>query len=184
MLSNHLPEDFRDDFLSQEILDKKLDLKENKIETKNQENLATTQKNVSDKTTLPKTTLSSFAQQIKEAIKNYKPPITKLSLDLNPKNLGKIKLTITQKGKDLKINITSNQKAITLFAQNQVDLKNNLLNVGFNNIDFSFSQNNSSQNQDKRQQKRNKNSLQQYKEVNNITQSQFDSLEIILPKYA
>lgn len=173
------------EFLLQEKSDKKIDSKESKIESKNhQELVSQTQKGSLEKNTITKTTLSSFAQQIKEAVKNYKPPLTKLSLDLNPKNLGKIELTITQKGKDLKINITSNQNAITLFAQNQIDLRQNLQNIGFNNIDFNFSQNNSSQNQDRRQQKRNKNSLQEYQEVNNISQKQFDSLEITLPKYA
>ena len=174
---------------SEEFLDRGFEGGEREVKTSAKENLDAKSAMLApsakalDKPMLSRATLASFAQQIKESIKNYKPPLTKLSLDLNPKNLGKIELTIAKKGKDLQINITSNPQAITLFAQNQADLKHNLQNVGFNQVDFNFSQNSSSQNQS-RQQKRNKNSLQQYQEVNNITQPQYDALEITLPKYA
>ena len=180
---------FDENSSGEEFLDRGFEGGEREVKTSAKENfdakntmLAPSAKAL-DKPMLSRATLASFAQQIKESIKNYKPPLTKLSLDLNPKNLGKIELTIAKKGKDLQINITSNPQAITLFAQNQADLKHNLQNVGFNQVDFNFSQNSSSQNQS-RQQKRNKNSLQQYQEVNNITQPQYDALEITLPKYA
>ena len=180
---------FDENSSGEEFLDRGFEGGEREVKTSAKENfdaksamLAPSAKAL-DKPVLSRATLASFAQQIKESIKNYKPPLTKLSLDLNPKNLGKIELTIAKKGKDLQINITSNPQAITLFAQNQADLKHNLQNVGFNQVDFNFSQNSSSQNQS-RQQKRNKNSLQQYQEVNNITQPQYDALEITLPKYA
>ncbi|SQH71550.1 flagellar hook-length control protein FliK [Helicobacter mustelae] len=132
-------------------------------------------------------TLSSFAQQIKEAIKNYKPPLTKLEIELNPKDLGKVELSISKKGKDLQISISSNIQAINLFAQNQVDLRQHLQNIGFQNIDLNFSHGGgdlgggSSQDEGGKQ-KRNENGLQAYKEIEDSVQ--YDHLEIVLPKYA
>ncbi|WP_233076256.1 flagellar hook-length control protein FliK [Helicobacter anatolicus] len=160
---------------------------ENKTESIKPQNTANvaTLKTQDDKNFSLKTTLSSFAQQIKESIKQYKPPLTKLSIDLNPEKLGKIELSITKKGKDLHISITSNTQAINMFAQNQVDLRQNLQNIGFNNIDFNFSQNGSSQQKEEgKREKRNKNSLQEYQEIEEISNHNYDTLEIVLPKYA
>lgn len=156
-----------------------------KAENKNQQtSVASSTRIQDDRNFNLKTTLSSFAQQIKESVKQYKPPLTKLSIDLNPEKLGKIELSITKKGKDLHISITSNTQAINLFAQNQVDLRQNLQNIGFNNIDFNFSQNGSSHKEEEKKQKRNKNSLQEYKEIEEISNVSYDALEIVLPKYA
>lgn len=149
-------------------------------------------KTLNDRVMLSKENILSFANQIKESIKNYKPPFTRLSLELNPRELGKVEVTITQKGKDLQISITSNAQAITLFAQNQNDLRNSLQTIGFNQVDMNFSQsggngggmggNNGGDSSNK--QKRNKNGLQAYEQANNLTEGVFDSLEIRLPKYA
>ena len=118
---------------------------------------------------------------------NYKPPITKLSLELNPQNLGTLELTITKKGKDLHIQVVSNATAVGLFLQNQVDFRNNLAQVGFENVDLSFSSNengggNKGQNggnstPQEQQQEGNKNSLED-------SQNEINVMHITLPKYA
>ena len=143
-------------------------------------------RNIDEKTTAVRAGIASFAQQIKESIKNYKPPISRLSLDLNPKELGKIELTLTQRGKDLQVSITSNAQAITLFAQNQDELRQNLQNLGFSQVDMSFSSQSNQENRgngEQGKQKRNKNGLQAYNEINHLTDATFDSMEIVLPKY-
>lgn len=137
-------------------------------------------------TTLSRDNILSFANQIRESIQNYKPPFTRLSLELNPKELGKVELTITQKGKDLQISITSNAQAITLFAQNQQDLRQSLQNIGFEQVDMNFSQNGGNRDSEDSQgkQRRNKNGLQSYEQISHLGEESFDTLEIRLPKYA
>ena len=190
--------------MGEEMAKKDQDVKENLVSKKEQKESAkdanvrtadSTQvqnKTLNDRVVLSKENILSFANQIKESVKNYKPPFTRLSLELNPRELGKVEVIITQKGKDLQISITSNAQAITLFAQNQNDLRNSLQTIGFNQVDMNFSQsggngggmggNNGDDSSNK--QKRNKNGLQAYEQANNLTEGVFDSLEIRLPKYA
>ncbi|MCE3047071.1 flagellar hook-length control protein FliK [Helicobacter kayseriensis] len=130
-----------------------------------------------------KETLSHFTQRIKEEIANYKPPFTKLSMDLNPQELGKLEVTITKKGKDLQIQINANnQNALQAFIQNQSEFKATLANAGFGNIELNFS-GGDSQGQQKRQedqnQKGNKNSLDNFQDAPLAT-----SMEINMVQYA
>lgn len=90
---------------------------------------------------LARESVRNFAQSLREEIINYKPPVTKLSIELNPQNLGALELTISKKGKDLHIQVISNPTAIGLFVQNQTDFKANLTQMGFENVDLSFSAN-------------------------------------------
>ncbi|WP_300451336.1 flagellar hook-length control protein FliK [Helicobacter mastomyrinus] len=139
---------------------------------------------------MAKENIRTFAQTLREEIANYKPPLTKLSMELNPRNLGTLELTITKKGKDLHVQVVSNATAMGLFLQNQVDFRNNLTQVGFNNVDLSFSTNENGSGNGGREngqntsqdnantEKGNKNSLEdsQNGEVN--------VMHITLPKYA
>lgn len=134
-----------------------------------------------------KQSLRNFAQSLREEVLNYKPPITKLSLELNPQNLGTLELTITKKGKDLHIQVLSNATAIGLFLQNQADFKANLTQVGFNNVDLSFASNEGGgggsgtqrqNNQAAEQEEGNKNSLE------DLQSNEMQVMNITLPKYA
>lgn len=87
--------------------------------------------------------ITSFVNQFDQEVKKFKPPMNKISLELNPKELGNIELTIAQRGNNLHISVVSNPQAITLFAQNQLDLRQSLIAQGFDGIDLSFSQNSS-----------------------------------------
>lgn len=49
----------------------------------------------------PKETLQYFSQDLKEAVDQYKAPITKLSITLNPNNLGEVEVTLIQRGNNL-----------------------------------------------------------------------------------
>jgi len=120
-----------------------------------------------------KETIKNFSDKLKEAITNYKPPITKIDIDLHPKELGKIALTITKKGKNLKININSNNNAINIFNIHQNELKQQLNNIGFNEINMSFNSNNQKQNENKNQSK-------QYKKY----EEDEEELIIEIPNYA
>ncbi|EHA0517538.1 flagellar hook-length control protein FliK, partial [Campylobacter coli] len=52
----------------------------------------------------PKETLQHFSQDLKAAMEQYKAPITKLSITLNPHNLGEVEVTLVQRGNNLHIN--------------------------------------------------------------------------------
>lgn len=140
------------------------------------------------KSTNAKETLKNFAQNLSDEIKNYKPPMSKISLELHPEKLGKLELTIKQVGKNLHVNVVSNNQAIALFLQNQSELRNNLAMIGFSGVDLNFSSSSSDGSKENNQnsnQKRNKNSLQQYEEVKNSSSTPaYDVMDIVLPKYA
>lgn len=86
-----------------------------------------------------KQTLNSFAQEFKEKIEEYKPPIMKVKMALNPKELGEMDVTIVNRGNNLQVSITSNTSAMNLFLQNQAEFKNSLVNMGFTNLEMNFS---------------------------------------------
>lgn len=150
--------------------------KNNKI---HQEIYQTSIQNQSFESFNPKNTFLHFSDKLRDALQNYKPPVTKISLELNPENLGNVELTITKMGDKVNIQIGSNQTALQLFMQNAQEFKIQLNNVGFNEVtmDFkdtsgnSFSQNNggnfgNSQQQNPNQhQKRNENGLYIYKQA-------------------
>ncbi|GAX87687.1 conserved hypothetical protein [Lebetimonas natsushimae] len=97
-----------------------------------------------------KESIKYFSNNLKEAIKNYKPPISKLSIELHPKELGKVDITIIHRGDNLQININSNNQAINFFHSHQIELKNVLVNMGYNGIDMNFNSNQNRENQNKK----------------------------------
>ena len=55
-----------------------------------------------------KETFSYFANDLKEQIQQFKAPLTRISISLNPSNLGEIEVTLIQRGSALHINFNSN----------------------------------------------------------------------------
>ncbi len=107
-----------------------------------------------------KQTLKHFASSLKEAVENYKPPVSKLTLELHPKDLGKVEVTIKQRGENLNIQInTNNTSTVNFFTTSQQELKNSLVNMGFTNINMNFNSNQDrqKQNQQYKYSKNNKN---------------------------
>ncbi|WP_300918821.1 flagellar hook-length control protein FliK [Helicobacter rodentium] len=82
-----------------------------------------------------------FSDKLKEALQNYRPPVTKLSLELNPEKLGSVELTIVKRGDNISVQISSNQNALQLFMQNAQEFKNSLSNLGFNDVNLDFKDN-------------------------------------------
>ena len=83
-------------------------------------------------------TFLHFSDKLKEAIQNYRPPVTKLSLELNPEHLGSVELTIAKNGDKLSVQISSNQGALQLIMQNSQEFKNSLNGLGFQNVELDF----------------------------------------------
>ncbi len=123
---------------------------ENKEKTKESNNSAQSVQNAqsSDKTSenksaTPKETIKHFTQQLKQEIQEYKPPMSRISMDLFPKELGKVEVVIQKVGKNLKVSVISHNNSLQTFLDNQQDLKNSLNALGFEGVDLSFSQDSS-----------------------------------------
>ncbi|HAN0614725.1 TPA: flagellar hook-length control protein FliK [Campylobacter jejuni] len=129
----------------------------------------------------PKETLQYFSQDLKEAVDQYKAPITKLSITLNPNNLGEVEVTLIQRGNNLHINFNSNANAMNLFIQNQAEFKNSLVNMGFTGLEMNFSD------QGKREQNQNQGknrSGYSFKDaLDGKNESEKVNLELVLAKY-
>ncbi|EJN0664274.1 flagellar hook-length control protein FliK [Campylobacter coli] len=129
----------------------------------------------------PKETLQYFSQDLKEAVDQYKAPITKLSITLNPHNLGEVEVTLVQRGNNLHINFNSNTNAMNLFIQNQAEFKNSLVNMGFTGLEMNFSD------QGKREQNQNQGKNRSgygFKDVlDGKNESEKVNLELVLAKY-
>ncbi|EIY9798255.1 flagellar hook-length control protein FliK [Campylobacter coli] len=129
----------------------------------------------------PKETLQYFSQDLKEAVEQYKAPITKLSITLNPHNLGEVEVTLVQRGNNLHINFNSNTNAMNLFIQNQAEFKNSLVNMGFTGLEMNFSD------QGKREQNQNQGKNRSgygFKDaLEGKTENEKVNLELVLAKY-
>ncbi|HEC1878050.1 TPA: flagellar hook-length control protein FliK [Campylobacter jejuni] len=129
----------------------------------------------------PKETLQHFSQDLKEAVDQYKAPITKLSITLNPNNLGEVEVTLIQRGNNLHINFNSNTNAMNLFIQNQVEFKNSLVNMGFTGLEMNFSD------QGKREQNQNQGKNRSgygFKDaLGGKNENEKVNLELVLAKY-
>ena len=127
-----------------------------------------------------KETLSNFSSTLKEQVQNYKAPITRFNITLNPLNLGEVEITMVNRGNNLHVNFSSTTATMNLFLQNQAEFKNSLVNMGFTELEMNFSDQN--QRQEKREQAKNKYSSNQNDESENA-QAEQSLLELVIPRY-
>ncbi len=130
--------------------EKSKEVSENKEKAKESSNSAQGAQNTpnsDNKSIAPKETIKHFTQQLKQEIQEYKPPMSKISMDLFPKELGKVEVVIQKVGKNLKVSVISHNNSLQTFLDNQQDLKNSLNALGFEGVDLSFSQNPSKEQQ-------------------------------------
>ena len=127
-----------------------------------------------------KETLSNFSSTLKEQVQNYKAPITRFNITLNPLNLGEVEITMVNRGNNLHVNFSSTTATMNLFLQNQAEFKNSLVNMGFTELEMNFSDQN--QRQEKREQTKNKYSSNQSDESENA-QAEQSLLELVIPRY-
>nr|WP_321267315.1 flagellar hook-length control protein FliK [uncultured Sulfurimonas sp.] len=130
-----------------------------------------------------------ISQDVKNAIEDYKSPFTRVKVQLNPQKLGEVDLTIIQRGKNLHVNISSNNTAINTLSMNANELRTQLNNNGINNASLNF--NNSSQNSDQNanHQQNRQNEQRATKEYDYFEKEQnseeiLSYLEIVVPNYA
>ncbi|GAA7456174.1 flagellar hook-length control protein FliK [Helicobacter pylori] len=128
---------------TKEASDNKEKTKESNNSAQNTQNAQASDKTSDNKSVTPKETIKHFAQQLKQEIQEYKPPMSKISMDLFPKELGKVEVIIQKVGKNLKVSVISHNNSLQTFLDNQQDLKNSLNALGFEGVDLSFSQDSS-----------------------------------------
>jgi hypothetical protein len=80
--------------------------------------------------------LSRFASYLTEAIENYRPPFTRMVLQMEPQSLGAVEVVLSSRGNRLNVTINGSQTAIALLSQ--PEFRQNLLQSGFNEVDFHF----------------------------------------------
>ena len=125
-----------------------------------------------------KQTFSTFAQEFKEQVQNYKAPLTRVNLTLNPNNLGEVEVSIVSRGNNLNVTFTSTNQTLSLFIQNQTEFKNSLVNMGFTELEMNFSE---KQRDGQQQQQNGKNSSKFFNEEQD---DEISSIELTLPNYA
>ncbi len=128
---------------AKEISDNKEKTKESTNSAQSAQNAQASDKASENKSAAPKETIKHFTQQLKQEIQEYKPPMSRISMDLFPKELGKVEVTIQKVGKNLKVSVISHNNSLQTFLDNQQDLKNSLNALGFEGVDLSFSQDSS-----------------------------------------
>jgi len=138
---------------------------------------ATAKQDSSVKNMPVKESLNQFASDLKEKIEAYKPPIMKVELSLSPKNLGDVDVTLLTRGNNLHVNISSNTTTMSLFTQNQNDVKNALVGMGFTNLEMNFSDQNNKEQPQQNNQKQNNGNFEEFNEDETAL------LEIVIPQY-
>ncbi|WP_131127195.1 flagellar hook-length control protein FliK [Helicobacter pylori] len=128
---------------TKEASDNKEKTKETNSSAQSVQNTQASDKTSENKSVTPKETIKHFAQQLKQEIQEYKPPMSRISMDLFPKELGKVEVIIQKVGKNLKVSVISHNNSLQTFLDNQQDLKNSLNALGFEGVDLSFSQDSS-----------------------------------------
>ncbi|GAA9294218.1 flagellar hook-length control protein FliK [Helicobacter pylori] len=173
---------------AKEVSENKEKTKESTNSAQNTQNTQASDKTSENKSAAPKETIKHFTQQLKQEIQEYKSPMSRISMDLFPKELGKVEVTIQKVGKNLKVSVISHNNSLQTFLDNQQDLKNSLNALGFEGVDLSFSQD-SSKEQPKEQLKESfkeqestplkENALKSYQE-NTDNENQETSMQITL----
>ena len=128
-----------------------------------------------------KETLNNFANELREKIENYKPPLMKIQMTLKPQNLGEVGVTLLNRGNTLHVNINSNANAISIFTQNQAEFKNSLVNMGFTNLQMNFGTNSQSGNQEQQRQKFSNDKI--LSESNENEFETIQNIELVIPRY-
>ncbi|WP_231223739.1 flagellar hook-length control protein FliK [Helicobacter pylori] len=141
--NNNPPTPLEKEETTKEASDNKEKTKESNNSAQSTQNAQASDKASENKSVTPKETIKHFTQQLKQEIQEYKPPMSRISMDLFPKELGKVEVVIQKVGKNLKVSVISHNNSLQTFLDNQQDLKNSLNALGFEGVDLSFSQDSS-----------------------------------------
>jgi flagellar hook-length control protein FliK len=131
-----------------------------------------------------------FASDLKEAVQEYKPPFTRLTMKLNPEKLGEVEVTLIQRGNNVHVNIQSNNtNSVAFLAHNATELKAQLAHQGITNATMNFMSGGEGQNPQQgfqQQHEHQQNRFRAYESFEDLelNEEQITALEIIIPHYA
>ncbi|MGL2859249.1 flagellar hook-length control protein FliK, partial [Helicobacter pylori] len=134
--NDNIPTPLEKEEKTKEASDNKEKTKETNNSAQSVQNTQASDKTSENKSVTPKETIKHFTQQLKQEIQEYKPPMSKISMDLFPKELGKVEVIIQKVGKNLKVSVISHNNSLQTFLDNQQDLKNSLNALGFEGVDL------------------------------------------------
>ncbi len=137
---------------------------------------------LSQKVTEAKQLMQHVAQSMKESVENYKPPFTRIKMQLNPQKFGEMEVTLIQRGNNVHININANTTALTLMMQNSHELKAQLSAQGLGDASMNFT---SHQQQQEQKQKQEDAGLtyEEFQEYEEEFTEIATALEVVVPRY-
>jgi len=138
---------------------------------------------LAQKITEAKQLITHVSQNVKESLENYKPPFTRIKMQLNPQKFGDMEVTLIQRGSNVHININANSTALTVMMQNAHELKAQLNTQGLGDASMNFSSH--QQEQQEQRQKREEAGLayEEFQEFEEEFTEVATALEIVVPRY-
>ncbi len=137
---------------------------------------------LSQKITEAKQLVQHVAQSMKEMVENYKPPFTRVKMQLNPHKFGEMDVTLVQRGNNVHININANTTALTTMMQNSHELRAQLSAQGLGDASMNFSSHQQQQH-DKHKQEHAHLSYEEFQEFEEEITEVATALEVIVPRY-
>ncbi len=173
-----------EDSIKQEDAELSLKVDGDKNSEKVAATLQTKTEQLSQKVSEAKQLVNHMAQNIKESVENYKPPFTRIKMQLNPQKFGEMDVTMVQRGNNVHININANTSALTLMMQNAHELKSALSAQGLGDATMNFSsQQNQQQQQEKNSQQQGFLTYEEFAEFDEEITQVATALEIVVPRY-
>jgi len=140
---------------------------------------------LTQKITEAKQLIQHVSQNIKDSVENYKPPFTRIKMQLNPQKFGDMEVTLIQRGNNVHININASPSALTVMMQNSHELRAQLSahGLGDASMNFNSQQQDQSQQQHKHKQEQGGLSYEEFQDFKEDVKEIATSLEIVLPRY-
>jgi len=146
--------------------------------------LQTKTEQLSQKVTEAKQLVNHMSQNIKESVENYKPPFTRIKMQLNPQKFGEMDVTMVQRGNNVHININASTSALTLMMQNAHELKAALSAQGLGDATMNFSSHqHQQQQQEKQSQEQGFLTYEEYADLDEEITQIATALEVVVPRY-
>lgn len=137
---------------------------------------------LSSKIVEAKQLVQHVAQSMKEAVENYKPPFTRIKMQLNPQKFGEMDVTLVQRGSNVHININASTSALTLMMQNAHELKSQLAGQGLGDASMNFSSHQQQQGE-KHKQEHAGLTYEEYQDFEEEITEIATALEVVVPRY-
>ena len=138
---------------------------------------------LTQKITEAKQLIQHVSQSVKESVENYKPPFTRIKMQLNPQKFGDMEVTLVQRGSNVHININANTTALTVMMQNAHELKTQLSSQGLGDASMNFSSHQQEQQEQKHKQEQAGLAYEDFQDFEEEFTEVATALEIVVPRY-